>query len=439
MENVTLIENRVDTEPSVVVWKPATKIAFRFAFGLFGLFIFPFPLSYIPYVSKIFGPYEKLWDKVIPWVGKHILRIGYDILRVPTGSGDTTWGWVQAFCILALAVIATIVWSILDRKRPNYTKLYQWSAIVLRYSLAAAMFGYGLDKVFPLQMPSPRLSKLIEPYGDSSPMGILWTFIGASKGYEIFTGAVETIAGLLLIVPRTAMLGAMLSAAAMFQVWMLNMCYDVPVKLYSFQLLLQGIFLMAPLLPRLADLLIFQRPAQPRPPQPLFDRAWANRTALAVQILFGLFLFGSSAYTNYGYTKMPFGYLAEKPPLYGIWDMNDLTIDGQAKPPLVTDGPRWRRMIFQTAKFVTVQPMDGPMESISLDIDTNNKTMALTKPKDTNWKADLTYQQPSREELVVDGELDGHKVHAILARYDESKFLLTSRGFHWVQEFPFNR
>jgi hypothetical protein len=26
-----------------------------------------------------------------------------------------------------------------------------------------------------------------------------------------------------------------------------------------------------------------------------------------------------------------------------------------------------------------------------------------------------------------------------LRREDEKKFLLSSRGFHWVQEYPFNR
>jgi len=35
--------------------------------------------------------------------------------------------------------------------------------------------------------------------------------------------------------------------------------------------------------------------------------------------------------------------------------------------------------------------------------------------------------------------MDGHKVHMQLELFDRKKFLLVSRGFHWVQENPFNR
>jgi hypothetical protein len=439
METATAIEHVEVVEQAPVVWRPATKLGFRLAFVLFSLFIFPFPVDNIPYVSKISGLYEKLWRAIVPWVGKHVLRIGHDIVLVETGSGDTTWGWVQAFSILAIAVIAAVVWSALDRKRPNYTRLYKWFTLVLRYSLAGTMFVYGLSKVFPLQMPAPMLRTLLEPYGEASPMGILWTFIGASKSYEIFTGSVETVAGLLLIFPRTSTLGAMLAAAAMFQVWMLNMCYDVPVKLYSFLLLLEAVFLFLPYIPRLANLLLFQRPVQPRPAGPFFQRKWANRAAIIVPVLFGLYLFGSTVYRSYGQAKGPYGFLGTKPPLHGVWNVDELSIDGQIQPPLLSDADRWHRLIYDFPKFVSVQPMDGPMDYLPLEIDTDNKTMAFTKRKDPNWKADFKYQQPSPEELVLDGEIDGHKAHAKLSRFDESKFLLTNRGFHWVQEFPFNR
>lgn len=41
--------------------------------------------------------------------------------------------------------------------------------------------------------------------------------------------------------------------------------------------------------------------------------------------------------------------------------------------------------------------------------------------------------------MTIEGEVDGHKLQARLSRFDESTFLLRSRGFHWVQERPFNR
>lgn len=40
-------------------------------------------------------------------------------------------------------------------------------------------------KAIPLQMPAPNLTRLLEPFGHFSPMGVLWHSIGASRGYEM--------------------------------------------------------------------------------------------------------------------------------------------------------------------------------------------------------------------------------------------------------------
>ena len=53
-------------------------------------------------------------------------------------------------------------------------------------------------KAFPLQMPAPLLTRLLEPYGNFSPMGVLWYSIGASFPYERFTGIVEVVGGRML-------------------------------------------------------------------------------------------------------------------------------------------------------------------------------------------------------------------------------------------------
>jgi hypothetical protein len=35
--------------------------------------------------------------------------------------------------------------------------------------------------------------------------------------------------------------------------------------------------------------------------------------------------------------------------------------------------------------------------------------------------------------------MDDHQVRIELQLTDRNKFLLVGRGFHWIQEFPFNR
>src|SRR5215470_3260707 len=202
-------------QADIVKWKPATCVAFRFCFAYLALYIFPFPFTYIPFVGTLAGKYQSLWNAVVVWTGKHVLHLSYDITVLPNGSGDTTWNYVQVFCFLVLAIAAGLVWSALDRRRQRYAKTYRWLRLVVRFSLGSALIGYGMFKVIPVQMPAPLLSTLLEPYGEASPMGLLWTFIGASRGYEMFTGCAELIGGLLLILPRTTALGALIGIAAM--------------------------------------------------------------------------------------------------------------------------------------------------------------------------------------------------------------------------------
>jgi uncharacterized membrane protein YphA (DoxX/SURF4 family) len=419
-------------------WHLTKRIAFRFAFSYLVLYNLPFPVEQLPFADSLMQQYNNLWQAIVPWVGKHLLHLSYDITVFQNGSGDTTYNYVQVLCMLALAAAATVTWSVLDRRRFSYQQLDQWLRLYVRFSLASAMIAYGVVKIIPLQMPAPFLTRLIEPYGDSSPMGLLWTFIGASKGFEIFTGCAEMLGGVLLIFPRTTLLGALVCFADTSLIFILNMSYDVPVKLYSFHLLVMSVFLFAPNLRRLADLFLFNRGVEAVKLLQLFKREWLNRSALALQILFGLYLIGSGFYGSYQQSKV-YGERAPKPPLYGIWSVEEFSVDGQERPPLLTDTTRWQRAIFQFPGLLTVQPMSGPNQSFRLDLSTENRKLSLGKRDDPDWKAELSFEELDAGLMTLEGEFDGHSMYAKLARVDESKFLLNSRGFHWIQEYPFNR
>src|SRR6202035_2551729 len=188
--------------PDAAAWSPAKRALFRFVFAYLVLYNFPFPLDYIPYVGMIASPYQELWNALVPWVGRHLFHADASVL--PNGSGDTTYNYVQVFCFLA---IASIVWTIRDRKRAHYARLHEGLRIYVRFALAAAMISYGAGKVIKSQFPDPSLDRLLQPYGDASPMGLVWTFMGSSTAYTFFAGAAEMIGGLLLTVRRTTLLG----------------------------------------------------------------------------------------------------------------------------------------------------------------------------------------------------------------------------------------
>jgi hypothetical protein len=420
-------------------WSAGLKFAFRMVCSYAVLFFFPFPLGYIPHTDKLSDWYELLWHKVVPWVASHILRLSQPITIFTNGSGDTRYDYVKALCLLMIAAVAAVVWSVLDRKRPNYSTFHEWLRLYVRLGLGATLLGYGGFKVIPSQFPPVWQWRYLETYGDSSPMGILWTFMSASPSYTIFAGAVEMLGGILLFVPRLVTLGALISLGAMANVFMLNMSYDVPVKLYSFHLLLLSIFLLLPDLERLARFFVLHRAVEARKPELRFSRRWVNYTLIIAQLAFGFFIAGQALYQSYKQRHSVLaGDYAAPAALHGPWSVDEFTVNGQARPQLITDAALWQKVIFDTRAGLSAQAMDGKLLRFNAKMDLDKRTLALTKRDDAQWKGNLTYSLPANDAMVMDGQLGADKVHIKLHRLD-GKYLLNTRGFRWFNEFPFNR
>ena len=117
-----------------------------------------------------------------------------------------------------------------------------------------------------------------------------------------------------------------------------------------------------------------------------------------------------------------------------------MSVGGVTIPPLLTDTTRWRRVLFQSPRGVSIRKMTDSAVVYRTAVDTVARTIVLssfadsTKPKQT-----LTYSRPERTRLVLDGTLDGRPIHVDMAYRDPDSFLLRSRKFAWVQERPFNR
>jgi hypothetical protein len=422
-------------DPQPAAWQPVNRILFRFIFAYFVLYNFPFPLNALPYVAEWTAPYYELWNRAIPWIGKQLFHL--KITDFPNGSGDTTFNYVQIFVFAAIASAAALVWSVLDRRRTQYTRLYGWLRIYVRFSLATAMISYGAVKVIKSQFPSPTLDRLVQPIGDLSPMGLLWIFMGSSHSYNIFTGLGEMMGGLLLTARRTLLLGALVSIAVLSNIVMLNFSYDVPVKLYSLHLLAMAVFLCLPELRRLANFLVLNRPVEPVALHPLFKRKWLDRGALAVRTLFVVWFAYLSL--NQGWAgRTTYGDLAPRAPLYGVWNVETFEADGQVLPPLITEPFRWRRVIFDRPVRMAIQAMSDSRRRFLFKQAPKSNVLTLTKVEDPKWTSTLSYTQTAAGLVAMEGTFDGRKIRATLRRANTSDFLLLSRGFHWINEYPLN-
>jgi hypothetical protein len=223
----------------------------------------------------------------------------------------------------------------------------------------------------------------------------------------------------------------------MSYVFLLNMTYDVPVKLLSFVLVLLSLFLLAPDFRRLLNFFLLNRTAEPSRRPLLFRTLRANHIALAVQAVFAVWLIAANIWgAHIGWKQ--YGPGAPKPALYGIWEVDEFSTDGQLRPPLLTDNARWHRILFDY-ETMELEHMDSTTAFFSAAIDTKKNTLALNQYRAGNAKLSLTFSRPAPDQLILDGPIDGHKTHIQLRLRDRNKFLLVNRGFHWIQEYPYNR
>jgi hypothetical protein len=420
------------TFPSRSSWSFFKRLLFRFVFSYLVLYNVPFPLDAIPWFGPLLSQaYQAWWDRLVPWAGQRLL--GLKITVRPAGSGDTTYNYVQLLLFVIIAAAAAAVWTVLDRKRPEYTRWYAGLRVYVRFALAAAMLSYGAYKVIPSQFALPFPSQLVETFGEASPMGLLWKFMGASSAYTIFAGAGEMLSGFLLCFRRTALAGALVGFGVMSQVVVLNFSYDIPVKLYSSHLLAMAVFLILPDVRRLLNLLVLNRQVEPaavRPPRPRFRRA-----ILAVQAVLVAAFSGYLLHQSYDASKQ-YGNLSERPSLYGVWTVEELASDGTDRPPLLSDASRWRRFIIDYSGSLDIQLMDGSQTYYGLAL--GKRRLALKKNDDHSWHPTFAYQQTQPGIVALAGTMDGHSMRIRLRREDDT-YRLVSRGFHWINERPFNR
>jgi hypothetical protein len=266
--------------------------------------------------------------------------------------------------------------------------------------------------------------------------------------------------GVLLLIPGTTMLGALVSLGAMTQVFLLNMCYGVPVKTFAAHLLLCAVFLLLPDARRLVNFLLLNRGTEPEHKQPLFQRRWLNYSAWGAQCALGIYLVVNNLSFASTYVHRVKG-AQQTSPLYGIWSVGAFTVDGEARPPLLTDNLRWQHVIFDfgatlhldpTGPIMTIQGMNGQFSSYLAKVGTLGSTLSLAippvslaehydthdilsleSPRGQDGKTELSYNQPQPDTMILEGLVGGHQLSVTLKK-EQRQFFLKTHGFHWIND-----
>lgn len=271
-------------------------------------------------------------------------------------------------------------------------------------------------------------------------MTLLWTFMGYSMPYTIFAGLGEVIAAVFLLFRRTQTFGALVTVVIMSNVVMMNLSYDVPVKLFSSHLLFVGAFLLFLDRERIVAFLF------PKSTLVRRKRVW-------VVVIFALvFMIERTVETRSlynSYIKIP-----KNTPLHGIFEVVDFELDGTLHPPLLTDDLRWHRLILQDRGPVDGLPSPTKGNTILQGVVQTMSGNFLYYPLEYHPEKHTLRFLHSLHELIpkveVDYEIQGDLL-VLRGTYDDKEFFLKTkdrtkaltpllhRGFHWVNEYPYYR
>lgn len=418
------------SDPTEIIpgWTSLQKLGFRLLFTI-GVGMF-FAVGVANVVKDHAGrsPLEPMvW--LLAQIGSYLTR-GRGVEITKSAGSDILWFWCLHLGWIVVAVLITAVWTVVDRRRTDYRRLAASLIVFGRFGLSVLMVLYGLGKVIPIQMGFMALpDHQLQLIGDTSLFDTLWGFMGASEPYSVATGLVEVVSGLLLLWNRTQLLGALGSVMAMAQVLVLNMAFDVPVKLAVVELLVVAIGITSPYWSNLVRV-VFNR-GETRPVEPWLPlgagKRWLRRTGVVAKfgVVGTLLVFatvrGANAYAVYHTPTST---------LDGVWRATSFTVDGQETTLNQTRPQPWANVAIAdrndvpqlgVVRFVSQVPA-GYTTKWWLKVDGDR--LELRKSESDSTQVVLHATQPNKDLLVLTGELDGRQIRATFER----RFMERSRS-----------
>jgi hypothetical protein len=417
-------------------WPLIKTILFRFFFIYFVFSIAPWTWAGdIPFTGKIADLYYTVVDGIVNAGNKNFFHIKDQLVPV-NGSSDTSYAWAQLCLTVSFAALSCIVWSLLDIKR-SYPKMDYWLRTLVRYYTAMVALNYGIEKLFALQMPSPTNSLLLTQVGKLLPMRLLWLTIGYSTKYQIFSGVLEVSAGLLLLYRKTATLGIWLAVCIFMNVVMLNLCYDVPVKILSLNLLACCLFLLSYDVKRIVSFFILNTAVAPNANNQLtLAKPWMRMGRVFIKIIFIYVVIIRPFEDVYSSTVTILPINSFKTGVYYVQGCRVM----DTLPALYTDKLDWSDIVFERDGTGSINSRDTLLRQqygrsyFNYTTDTVLHILALKKMLDDDTAVYcLHYSIKDKDTLLLHGSINNQQVQIIAIR-NKTKFPLEEQQLHWLSE-----
>jgi hypothetical protein len=124
--------------------------------------------------------------------------------------------------------------------------------------------------------------------------------------------------------------------------------------------------------------------------------------------------------------------------MYGIYDITHIEKNKDTVPLLITDTDIWKRILVQRKNSFRTYSMNDTRTIFRAKLDTIEKSIKLTNRNDSTDIYNFKYSLKDSI-LTLNGTHLNDTLFIKAKQYDLKKFKLINRGFHWINERPYNR
>ncbi len=303
-----------------------------------------------------------------------------------------TWGFIS--------VILTLVFSFSKNLETRILRLKPLFFSFIAYILSLEMLIYGFNKLFKFQFYQPEANILYTPFGYLDKDILYWSVIGTSYSYNVFLGAIEVFAGVLLLFRRTRLLGSLFCFGILVQILMINISFDITVKGLSGFLLLLSAILIAPFAKKLWCFFIEKKTVQldiieknPFQKLPFWLYLTLKYTAIAFIFIEALIPYiVAQTYNGDGFPRSPYSKAYQVTQFYST-----------------KQNLNWRRVFFHRAPyFIAQNSEDDTMQDFGCQLDTLKKAMVLYDSKYDKIVGKMSFDYtPNFQKITIKGNLQG--------------------------------
>ena len=320
--------------------------------------------------------------------------------------------------------VAGLFFNLLYAKIPNAYRVQPILVFLLRMYLAWIIMSYGLAKVFAGQFPQ-LMANMDARMIELSPMRVAWAFFGYSKSYQMFLGWGEVIPALLLLFRRTALIGALLMVVVMTNVWLINIFFDVCVKLNSFTYLAVAAYILLQYGSRLWKF-FFTNKEVPAPYYPdLADRKIFKWIGIGINILLVGFILYDPAMYAYDYLSAA-NEETPKNKLFGAWKVEKIEKweNGNWVATYESDSSNFDRCFFEGYAGVLQSPKKRQRFVYFMDSTDKQATLSFIDNQNTRYESQVwTFEKPIADKLLLTGRLSQDSLRlACILRKDKLSF-----------------